>query len=43
MRIEQDYVIRLIHEVVRALLKLLFNIDESKEEEIFEAQETAQK
>lgn len=32
--IEQDYVMRLIHEIVRALLKLLFNIDTDKNEEI---------
>ena len=31
---EQDYVMRLIHEVVRALLKLLFNIDTEKKDDI---------
>lgn len=30
---EQDYVMRLIHEIVRALLKLLFNINSDKDEE----------
>jgi hypothetical protein len=29
---EQDYIMRLIHEIVRALLKLLFNIDTDKKE-----------
>ena len=30
---ERDYIMRLIHEIVRALLKLLFNIDANQEEE----------
>lgn len=29
---EQDYIMRLIHEIVRAVLKLLFNIDTDKKE-----------
>lgn len=32
--IREDYVMRIIHEAVRMLLKLIFNIDEEKEEEI---------
>lgn len=32
---EQDYIMRLIHQVIRTLLKLLFNIDTEKEEELF--------
>ena len=32
--IENDYMMRIIHEMVRMWLKLLFNIDEVKEEEI---------
>lgn len=31
--VKEDYIMRLIHEVVRTLLKLLFQIDEEKEEE----------
>lgn len=31
---EQDYIMRLIHEMVRMFLKLFFNIDEAKSEEI---------
>lgn len=31
---KKDYVMRLIHETVRATLKLLFNIDTDKEEEL---------
>lgn len=31
---EQDYIMRLIHEMVRMFLKLFFNIDEEKNEEI---------
>lgn len=35
--VEQDYIMRLIHEMVRALLKLLFNINtESVTEELLE-------
>lgn len=38
---EQDFVMRLIHEIIRALLKLLFNIDTDKSKElIFNDQET---
>lgn len=38
--VREDYIMRLIHESVRTLLKLLFNIDEVKEEEIeFESME----
>lgn len=41
---EQDYIIRLIHEIVRTLLKMLFNIDpEKKEELIFKEKETEEK
>lgn len=29
---EQDYIMRMIHEMVRTVLKLLFNIDEEKED-----------
>ena len=29
---EDDYVMRIIHEMIRTVLKLLFNIDEKKEE-----------
>lgn len=32
--VENDYVMRIIHEMVRTLLKLLFHIDEVKEEEV---------
>ncbi len=32
--IEQDYIMRLIHEVVRTVLKLLFHIDMDKKEEL---------
>ena len=39
--VENDYVMRIIHEMVRTLIKLLFGIDEVKEEELnFEAQES---
>lgn len=39
--IKEDYMMRIIHEVVRTLLKLLFGIDEEKEEEIqFASMET---
>lgn len=31
---EQDYIMRLIHQVIRTLLKLLFNIDTEKKEEL---------
>ena len=38
--VENDYYMRIIHEMVRMWLKLLFNIDELKEEEIiFEEKE----
>ena len=30
--LKQDYIMRIIHEMVRTMLKLLFNIDEYKEE-----------
>ncbi len=41
---EQDYIMRLIHEIVRTLLKLLFNIDpEKKEELIFKEKEMEEK
>lgn len=30
--LEEDYIMRIIHEMVRTLLKLLFHIDEKKEE-----------
>ena len=29
---EHDYIMRLIHEIIRTLLKLLFNIDSDKKE-----------
>ena len=32
--VEKDYIMRIIHEVVRTILKLLFHIDEEKEEEL---------
>lgn len=32
--IREDYIMRIIHEAVRTLLKLLFGIEEKKEEEI---------
>lgn len=32
MAFENDYIMRIIHEMVRTLLKLLFNIDEEKTE-----------
>ena len=32
--VEKDYIMRITHEMVRTLLKLIFNIDEVKEEEI---------
>lgn len=31
---EEDYIMRLIHQVIRTLLKLLFNIDTEKKEEL---------
>lgn len=31
---EQDYIMRLIHEITRMLIKLVFNIDEEKSEEV---------
>lgn len=35
--VEKDYIMRIIHEMVRALLKLIFQIDEEKEpEQIFQ-------
>ncbi len=41
--IENDYVMRIIHEMVRMWLKLLFNIDEVREEEIiFEDKDSEQ-
>ncbi len=41
---EQDYMMRLIHEVVRTLLKLLFNIDNKKTETVdFEDDEIGEK
>lgn len=41
---EQDYMMRLIHEVIRSLLKLLFNINlEKKEELLFEEQDVEEK
>lgn len=40
--VEQDYVMRIIHEIVRTFLKLVFNIDEEKQEEVsFENDEIA--
>lgn len=40
--VEQDYIMRIIHEVVRTLLKLIFHIDEEKQEEVqFEDRKTA--
>ena len=32
--VENDYIMRLTHEIVRTWLKLLFGIDEIKEEEV---------
>ena len=31
---EQDYIMRLIHEMVRAVMKLVFGLDEEDEEEV---------
>ena len=40
--VEQDYIMRIIHEVVRTFLKLVFHIDEEKQEEVqFEDTEVA--
>lgn len=40
--VEQDYIMRIIHEVIRTFLKLVFHIDEEKQEEVqFEDSETA--
>lgn len=33
--VKQDYIMRLIHEMVRTVLRLIFGIDEEKEELIF--------
>ena len=33
--VKQDYIMRLIHELVRTVLRLIFGIDEEKEELIF--------
>lgn len=42
--VKEDYIMRIIHEAVRMLLKLLFGIDEEKQEEFeFEALETEEK
>ena len=30
---EQDYIMRLIHEMVRTVMKLVFGLDEEEEEE----------
>lgn len=30
--IEKDYIMRIIHEMVRTIIKIIFNIDEKKEE-----------
>ena len=32
--VEQDYIMRIIHEVVRTFLKLVFQIDEEKQEDV---------
>ena len=32
--VEQDYIMRIIHEMVRTFLKLIFHIDEEKQEEV---------
>ena len=32
--VEQDYIMRIIHEMVRTFLKLVFQIDEEKQEEV---------
>lgn len=32
--VEQDYIMRIIHEVIRTFLKLVFHIDEEKQEEV---------
>lgn len=32
--VEQDYIMRLIHEMVRTVMKLLFGLDEDGEEEV---------
>lgn len=32
--VEQDYIMRIIHEVIRTFLKLVFQMDEEKQEEV---------
>lgn len=39
MEFIQDYIMRMIHDLVRLALKLLFNIDEEKAKEIIEENE----
>jgi hypothetical protein len=39
---EQDYIMRLIYEIIRTLLKLLFNIDTEKQEEIIYTEKEAE-
>ena len=33
--VEKDYIMRIIHEMVRAILKLIFHVDEEKQELVF--------
>ncbi len=42
--LEQDYIMRMIHEMIRAILKILFNIDScSQTEEVLESAEQREK
>lgn len=42
--VKEDYIMRIIHEAVRLLMKLIFGIDEVKQEEIeLESQEAEEK
>ena len=42
--VKEDYIVRIIHEAVRTLLKLIFGIDEAKQEEItFSSAEAGEK
>lgn len=40
---EEDYIMRLIHEIVRTILKLLFHIEEDKEEILISDEKTKEK
>lgn len=43
MLYEKDYIMRLIHEIVRTLVKLVFGIDEEKEEVLIAAGEVSER